>query len=263
MSASALVADVLQRVKGEPVFFAGSLVAAETYGLTGYHDVDLFCPTPQVFISLGAKLQMQGFKVDDRMERAWHRWLRYGFKSWHTNSFKLHDPNGVEWNLVYKLADGHPTTSLAQVIESFDFGLLGTGYDVESGTKRDMRPYLFPSHFSGVPGDGGPLPMMPNRRDNWRNGFISQYNGLRECGRYAKYLGYGYDLSLVKDDLSTGYWSAAAYMSTTFDPEKQQLGKIYEAIAQHIDLDNIDHLTEASAQIDYKDSLDVIMEALE
>lgn len=258
MSASALVADVLQRVKGEPVFFTGSLVAAETYGMNGYHDVDLFCPTPQVFISLGTKLQMQGFKVDDRMERSWHRWLRYGFKSWHTNSFKLFDPNGVEWNLVYKLSDGHPTTSLAQVIESFDFGLLATGYDVELGIRRDMRSYL----FEGLDPDG-PLPMMPNKRDNWRNGFISQYNGLRECGRYAKYTDYGYDLSLVKDDLSTGYWSAAAYLSTTFDPEKQQLGKIYEAIAQHIDLDNIQQLSDAAKQIDYKDSLDVIMEALE
>lgn len=258
MSASALVADVMQRVKGEPVYLAGSLVAAETYGLNGYHDVDLFCPTPQVFISLGTKLQMQGFKPDDRMERAWHRWLRYGFKSWHTNSFKLFDPNGVEWNLVYKLTEGHPTTSLSQVLESFDFGLLGTGYDVEYGIKRDMRAYL----FEGLDPDGA-LPMMPNKRDNWRNGFISQYNGLRECGRYAKYSEYGYDLSLVKDDLSTGYWSAAAYMSTTFDPEKQQLGLIYEAIAQHIDLDNIQELAEASKKIDYKDSLDAIMEALE
>lgn len=258
MTASALVADVLQRVKGEPVFFAGSLVAAETYGLNGYHDVDLFCPTPQVFISLGTKLQMQGFTVDDRMQRAWHRWLRYGFKSWHTNSFKLNDPAGVEWNLVYKLTDGHPTTSLAQVLESLDFGLLGTGYDVELGVKRDMRGYL----FEGMDPDG-PLPMMPTKRDNWRNGFISQYNGLRECGRYAKYAEYGYDLSLVKDDLSTGYWSAAAYLSTTFDAEKQQLGKIYEAIAQHIDFDNLDQLAEASKQIDYKDSLDVIMEHLE
>jgi hypothetical protein len=168
----------------------------------------------------------------------------------------------VEWNLVYKLADGHPTTSLAQVIESFDFGLLGTGYDVEHGMRRDLRPYLFPD-IHGADSIGVPLPMMPNKRDNWRNGFISQYNGLRECGRYAKYLEYGYDLSLVKDDLSTGYWSAASYLSTTFDAEKQQLGKIYEAIAQHIDLDNVQQLTEASKQIDYKDSLDVIMEALE
>jgi hypothetical protein len=265
MSASALVADVLQRVKGEPVYLAGSLVAAETYGLTGYHDVDLFCPTPQVFISLGTKLQVAGFKPDERMERAWHRWLRYGFKSWHTNSFKLFDPNGMEWNLVYKLSDGHPTTSLAQVLESFDFGLLGTGYDVESVQFRDLRPYLFPNEYRSKGNTLHPsaLPMMPNKRDNWRNGFISQYNGLRECGRYAKYTEYGYDLSLVKDDLSTGYWSAAAYLSTTFDEEKQELGKIYEVIAQHIDLDNIQQLSDAAKKIDYKDSLDLIMEALE
>lgn len=261
MSASALIADVLKRVTGEPVFLAGSLVAAETYGLTGYHDVDLFCPTPQVFISLGTKLQMQGFKLDDRFSRAWVRWLKYGFKSWHTNSLRLEAPDGTEWNLVYKLTDGHPTTSLSQVLESFDFGLLGTGYDCEFGVKRDLRPYLFP-HFSYIDA-AQPLPMMPNKRDNWRNGFISQYNGLRECGRYAKYHDYGYDLSLVKDDLSTGYWEASAYMASTFDSEKQQLGKIYEVIAQHIDLDNIDQLREAAKQIDYKDSLDVIMEALE
>lgn len=263
MSASALVADVLQRVKGEPVYFAGSLVAAETYGLSGYHDVDLFCPTPQVFISLGTKLLGQGFKADDRMERAWHRWMRYGFKSWHTNSFKLEDPMGIEWNLVYKLTDGHPTTSLAQVLESFDFGLLGTGYDVELGVRRDLRPYLFPNVDRDDILGGCGLPMMPNKRDNWRNGFISQYNGLRECGRYAKYHDYGYDLSLVKDDLSTGYWQASSYFSTAFEPEKQQLGKIYEVIAQHIDLDNIDQLRAAAAKIDYKDSLDLIMEALE
>lgn len=263
MSASALVADVMQRIKGEPVFFAGSLVSAETYGLSGYHDVDLFCPTPQVFISLGTKLRMQGFTTDDRFERAWQRWLKYGFKSWHTNSFKLFDPNGVEWNLVYKLTDGHPTTSLAQVLESFDFGLLGTGYDVETGSYRDLRPYLFTGFKTSDIEAGCALPMMPNKRDNWRNGFISQYNGLRECGRYAKYHDYGYDLSLVKDDLSTGYWEASAYFAGSFDPEKQQLGKIYEAIAQHIDFDNIDQLRQAAAKIDFKDSLDVIMEHLE
>lgn len=261
MSASALVADVMQRVKGEPVFFAGSLVAAETYGISGYHDVDLFCPTPQVFISLGTKLQEQGFKPDDRMVRAWHRWLRYGFKSWHTNSFKLFDPNGMEWNLVYKLSDGHPTTSLAQVLESFDFGLLGTGYDVEYGIRRDLRPYLFPHVNATHPAT--PLPMMPAKRDNWRNGFISQYNGMREFGRYVKYLGYGYDLSLVKDDLVTGYREAALYLSARFEDEKKELGKIYEAIGDHIDANHIVELTEAAKKIDYNDSLDVIMEALE
>jgi hypothetical protein len=259
MSASAIIADVRSLLAGEPVYLAGSLVAEETYGKTNAHsDVDLFCPTDQVLIAVGQKLLCNGYKLDDRYDRVWQRWLRYGFKKWHTNSLRLMSPTGVETNLVYKLTDGHPTTSLGQVIESFDFGLLATGYDLEHDRFMDMRGYLFP----GMDPDGA-LPMMPNKRSNWRNGFISQYNGLREAGRYAKYHGYGYDLTLVKDDLVTGYLSAASYMTGHFDTEKQQLGRIYEAIGFKIEDDEITELAEASKLIDYKDSLDVIMEALE
>lgn len=256
------IAAVRQLLAGEPVFMAGSLVAADTYGMPddSFHDVDLFCPTSNVLIAVGQRLLCEGYTLDDRMQRTWIRWLRYGTKGWHTNSLRIFSPDGVEMNLVYKMADGHPTTSLGQVLESFDFGLLGTGYDLETDKFMDMRSFLFPDH--AVP-SVGPLPLLPNKRANWRNGFISQYNGLREVGRYAKYHGYGYDLSLVKDDLATGYWAASAYMSTTFDEDKQMLGKIYEAIAAHIEDDNIPELTQASKEIDYKDSLDVIMEALE
>lgn len=259
MNASDIINDVRALLTGEPVFLAGSLVAEQTYGLSNaHHDVDLFCPTDQVLIAVGQKLLDHGYKLDDRFSRVWARWLRYGFKRWHTNSLRLMSPTGIETNLVYKLTDGHPTTSLSQVLESFDFGLLATGYDLEWDEYRDLRAYLFPDLDPD-----GPLPLMPNKRSNWRNGFISQYNGLRECGRYAKYHGYGYDMSAVKDDLVTGYWSAASYMAGHFDAEKNQLGKIYEAIAMHIEDDHIDELTKASALIDYKDSLDVIMEALE
>lgn len=259
MSASALVADVRTLLAGEPVFLAGSLVAAEAYGKTNaHHDVDLFCPTSQVLVSTIQRLLCTGFKLDDKFDRVWQRWLRYGFKQWHTNSMRLLSPAGDEFNLVFKLTEGHPATSLAQVLESFDFGLLAVGYDLELNQYRDMRGYLFPGLDPN-----GPLPMMPNKQQNWRNGFISQYNGLREAGRYAKYHGYGYDLSLVKDDLVTGYWSAASYMATTFDAEKQQLGKIYESIAMKIEDDEIDELTRAYKTLDFKDSLDLIMEALE
>lgn len=259
MTASALIADVRSQLAGEPVFLTGSLVAEEAYGKSNaHHDVDLFCPTMNVLISVGQRLLCNGYKLDSRFERVWHRWLRYGIKTWHTNSLRLMSPSGVETNLVFKLADGHPTTSLAQVIESFDFGLLGMGYDLETDTYRDMRGYLFP----GVDPDG-PLPLMPAKRDSWRNGFISQYNGLREVGRYTKYHGYGYDLSQVKDDLVVGYWQASAYHAGHFDAEKQQLGKIYEAIALKIEDDAIDELVEAAQQIDYNDPLDTIMEALE
>lgn len=259
MSASAIIADVSALLQGEPVFLAGSLVAEHTYGKSNAHsDVDLFCPTSQVLVASAQRLLCNGYTLDSRFERVWQRWLRYGFKQWHTNSLKLMSPGGVETNLVYKLSDGHPTTSLSQVIESFDFGLLATGYDLEDGVFRDLRPYLFPGLDPN-----GPLPMMPNKRSNWRAGFISQYNGLREFGRYAKYHGYGYDMSAVKDDLVEGYQAAELYLMNHFDPEKQQMGQIYGAIAQHIQLDNIDELVAATKKMDYKDSLDSIMEALE
>lgn len=257
---SAIIADVRQLLAGEPVFLTGSLVAADVYdmGPNAYHDVDLFCPTGNVLISTGQKMLDSGYTFDTRFDRVWARWLRYGFKTWHTNSLRLISPSGIETNLVYKLADGHPTTSLGQVIESFDFGLLAVGYDLEGNTFHDMRSYLFPGLDIN-----GPLPMMPNKRGNWRNGFLSQYNGLRESGRYAKYHGYGYDLSAVKDDLVTGYWAASSYLSTHFDADKQMLGKIYEVIAVHIEDDNILELAEAAKQINYTDALDTIMEALE
>jgi hypothetical protein len=156
------------------------------------------------------------------------------------------------------LVDGHPTTSLSQVLESFDFGLLGSGYDLESNRYLDLRGYLFP----GLDPQG-PLPMMPSKRDNWRQGFLSQYNGLREAGRYAKYHRYGSDLTLVKDDLMTGYDNAWLFFSNHFDKDKQKLGVIYGYIRDHIDADNIDELALADKEIDYNDSLDAIMEALE
>lgn len=259
MSTSAIIADVRQLLRGEPVFLAGSLVAADTYGLPdAFHDVDLFCPTPQVLISIGQRLLDHGYKFDDRFGRVWARWLKYGMKGWHTNSLRLTSPGGIETNLVYKLTEGHPATSLSQVLESFDFGLLGMGWDLESDTFRDLRPYLFPNVTTR-----DRLPMMPNKRSNWRQGFISRYNGLREMGRYAKYYRYGYDLSLVKDDLVCGYTAAAKYHCGRFEPEQQDLGHIYESIAMLIDIDDIDQLEAASQEIDYDDSLDAIMKALE
>lgn len=262
MTTSAVIADVRALLTGDPVFLAGSLVAADVYGLgdAAYSDIDIFCPTGNVLVATAQKLLGHGYTLDDRMSRVWERWLRYGFKTWHTNSLKLHSPGGDEMNLVYKLADGHPTTSLSQVVESFDFGLLGVGYDLETNTFRDARAYLFPAEFHSPL---SPLPLMPNKRSNWRSGFISQYNGLREVGRYAKYATYGYDLSLVKDDLVTGYDQAWLYMSNHFDADKQQLGQIYAAIRDHIKADNITEMLKAAAVLNYKDSLDVIMAALE
>ena len=259
MSASAVIADVRSLLAGEPAFLAGSLVAAETYGLDdAYSDVDVFCPTSSSLMAIGSKLLGHGYTLDTKFERVWYRWLRYDFNKWHTNSLRLLSPLGHETNLVYKMTDGHPTTSLSQVLESFDFGLLGVGYNLELNKRMDLRPFL----FEGFDIDG-PLPMMPNKQGNWRAGFISRYNGLREMGRYAKYVQYGYDLTLVKDDLVTGYYAAAGYFTSCFEAEKQQLGQIYESIAMHITNDDVDEMVKAAKEIDYNDQLDVIMEALE
>lgn len=258
MLASAVIADVLGTLRGDPVYLAGSLVAEDVYGKSNAHsDVDLFCPNMGVTIAVGQKLLDANYTFDERFDRVWYRWLRYGTNKWHTNSLRLIAPSGMQTNLVHKLIDGHPTTSLGQVLESFDFGLLAAGYDVESGVFRDMRGYLFPGLDPA-----GPLPMMPNKRDNWRRGFISKYNGIRQMGRYAKYLQYGYDLSLVKDDLVTGYREAELYFSASFSSEHNQLGKIYSVIADYIEDDNVTDMLLASKEIDFNDELDVIFEAL-
>lgn len=253
------VAEVLGHLQGEPVFLAGSCIAALEHDIPGgFSDLDVFVPTSQVLVSTIQTLINHGYTLDDRFDRVWHRWLRYGFKGWHTNSMRMHSPNDVETNVVYKIVDGHPTTSLSQVLESFDFGLLGLGYDVEQGLPRDLRPYLFPGMDPN-----GPLPLMPGKRDAWLGGFISQYNGLREAGRYAKYFRYGFDMSMVRDDLVTGYKMASAYHQSTFEPDKQLLATIYQTLADRITNSEVDELMESYKSLDFKDPLDLIMEALE
>lgn len=252
------VAGILNEL---PVYIAGSSLAATTSPNLSfqYDDIDVFASTDIALAVAAERLKYNGFAADDRFERVFARWVQYGFNRWHTNSLKLEGPNGMKVNLVYKLVDGHPTTSLAQVIESFDFGLLSTGFDCELGIRRNMYDYLFPGMDPQ-----GPLPMMPKKASNWRQGFISQYNGLRELGRYAKYHGYGFDMSAVKDDLVTGYWAASKYLQNRTDsPDKVQLGVIYETIAMLMDADDFTQMAEAGKEILYLDSLDAIMEALE
>lgn len=251
--------EVMADSHGLPVFITGSAVAASVYELPdAFDDIDLFTPSSPAFISSIQALLSKGYTIIPKFERVWKRWLTMGLGHWHTNSIQLLSPGGAKVNLIYKLVNKHPTSSLSQVLESFDFGLLVVGYDSETQVFRDMRPYFFPGWDIN-----GPLPLLPNKRDDWVNGFISQYNGLRECGRYAKYNNYGYDMSYVKPDLLDGYYNAAAYLSGRDKPEKQQLGLIYEAIANHIQADNIDQLIDASKEIVYLDSLDQIMESLE
>lgn len=104
---------------------------------------------------------------------------------------------------------------------------------------------------------------MPNKRDNWLQGFISQYNGLREGSRYLKYLDYGYDMSAVATDLVTGYGLASLYLTESFDADKKALGTIYERIAEAIELDDLDELRALYKVMDFNSPMTDILEKLE
>ena len=252
------VASIKPAVYGLPVFGAGSAFSAIAHGRAEWGDIDLFVPSFGAMVAVGQSMLDQGYTLGERDERVWYRLVRYGTRKWHTNSVHFFSRDDVPVNLVFKLVGGQPTASLAQVLESFDFGLLAVGWDAESDVVRDLRPYLFPDR----PVDG-PLPMLPNKRDNWVRGFISQYNGLREAARYAKYHGYGYDMSAVKQDLVTGYDAAALYHIDHFDEGKRLLGQIYLRLSELISADDMDGLSEAYKSLDFNDPLDQIMEALE
>src|SRR5690606_37285029 len=128
LDAAPAISLVQQSVGGLPVYIAGSAAAIAGHqhlDQTAYDDVDVFTSTPQALMAAAERLLRDGFELDDRFSRVYVRWIKYGFKGWHTNSLKLYKATPtyrVEVNLVYKLMDGHPTTSLAQVLESFDFG---------------------------------------------------------------------------------------------------------------------------------------------
>ena len=107
------IAHVSQPLAGFPACIAGSAVAAETYGLPlgDKADVDVFCYSDLALVAATQRLIDSGFQLEDRFARAWERWLRYGFRNWHTNSIKFHDPSGLEVNLVYKLLGKIPAVS--------------------------------------------------------------------------------------------------------------------------------------------------------
>lgn len=262
--AKPLIDDMRQLLAGFPLYMAGSLLTSYTYDKPGtFSDVDVWAPTPEAVVAGGMRLIDNDYTLDDRFARVWSRWIKMGINSFHTNSLRLFSPQGVEVNLIFKRTEGHAVTSLAQVLESFDFGFLATGWDLETDRYMDMRGYLFPGPQGQAPTNQQALPMMPNKRSNWRAGFISQYNGMREVGRYVKYVDYGYDMSMIKDDLATGYEQATLYYEQHPDKEKQLLGQIYSTIAAYIRIDEFDQLRQFAKEIEYSDALDVIMGKLE
>ncbi|USH45467.1 hypothetical protein SEA_DOTI_20 [Microbacterium phage DoTi] len=261
IDASSAIDEVSKIVAALPVYIAGSAAASaqpHAPSTTAYDDIDLFFASESGVVAGVQRFIDAGYTLDPRHERVWHRWMKMGLGKWHTHSIKL-SKGSIDVNCVFKIVDGHPTTSAAQVIESFDFGLLAHAFDCELMVWRDMRSYMFPQ----ITDHDGALPLLPLRREAWVGGFISQYQGLREIGRYIKYLDYGWDLSLVKPDLITGYWSVSNYLTNRGGAEREALGKIYETLAINLEDDDFTSLRDASKEIMFMDDLDKIMEALQ
>ena len=263
VSADLAISQTLDDLAGLPAFVTGSSVAASIYNKPdAYTDVDVFVPNPGVYFACVQRLLGEGYSLEsDKFEKMWRRHLSYGFNKWHTNSMKvLNDLSGTEVNIIYKKVDGHETTQLSQVLESFDYGLLAVGFETATRRFHDMRTYFF------GPGadDGRALPLLPYREDGISQGFMSQHIMLRMPGRYARYAHtYGYDLSLVKPVLVQGYAAYAAYKSNRSKAEDIQLGQIAAALGAHIELDQFDELLQFEKTLPVADGLDMIMAGLE
>ena len=263
------VEKVLADLKGFRAFLTGSSAAAIAHDKPmAYTDIDVFAPNQGVYYTAIQRLKDLGYQVaNERFELMWDRQMDIGFNRWHTNSMKLNDPTtGTEVNIIYKLVDGHETTSLSQVIESFDFGLLAMGFNLKTGNYHDMRSYLFPGFapLAQAQGWGIPLPMLEYRHDKLAQGLMSQHIMLRTPGRYARYADeYGYDLSLVKPVLVDGYLKYHEYKSNRTKPEDQALGKIALALSQHMQFDEFDELRTFEADLPKADGLDQVLASLE
>lgn len=244
---------------------AGSAVAAETYGLhESYDDIDIFAYGNSSMISIATLLLTNGFTFSSDNERMkFERWLSWDLNiGWRTNSVKLKGSVATneeyEVNVVYKTFEKQPVKRLSLVLESFDFGLLATGWDLKTNAWRDMRPFFFPGASTYIS-----LPLLPDRQERWENGLITQYTGIRQAGRAVKYMSYGYDLSQVVPTLIDGYRIAASHHADHFDPEKVALGEIYSRLADHLEDEEHDKIREADKLLPQWRDVDAILERLD
>ena len=257
------VQQVLHDMKGQRAFLVGSAAAAVHYQLPdAYSDVDLFVPNAGSYFTSVQHLLDSGYRHEnDKFKRVWDRHLSYGFNNWHTNSMKLlSNASDLEVNVIYKRVDGHETTRLSQVLESFDFGLLALGYETQTGRFHDMRPYFFGAGCDNTT----PLGLLPYREASLHQGYMSQHIMLRTPGRYARYAhSYGYDLSLVKPVLIAGYLNYAEYKKNRSSNDDLLLASIAESLAAHIELDEFDELVKFEKGLPAADTLDQIYQSLE
>ena len=184
--------------------------------------------------------------------------MRFGMSNRWTNTIHL---TNEQWdmNLTYKSYEGRPVSSLPQVIETFDWGLLAMGYDLRTGRFFDFRPTYYPDE------DWNRLPMMDERMARWSEGLIMPYTGIRQAGRYHKYHHrYGYDLSGVKDVLRTGYEIAGSYHTDNeWDAEKQTLGQIFLRLGEAVAKDDWKTLAEADNALPVHRDLDEFLERID
>lgn len=265
IDAATAVDLVLGQTRGLRGYLTGSCAAAAARQHDGsqvhahaYSDVDLFVGSENEWIRSIQFLVDHGYSFGPRMEMLWYRVLHYGTHGWHTNSMKLLSPEGIEVNLIFKTVARKPVNSLSQVLETFDFGLLAMGWETEDGTYRDARAYQFPGLDPA-----GPLPMLPWRREAFRQGHFREHQGMRTFGRAARYFDtYGYDGSLVLPDMVDGYLNASQYYLDRTAPEKIQLGQMYQKIGLLLDDRDWPALHAASDLLPKADSMDELYDFL-
>lgn len=263
--ASGMIATTLASLEGGEGWAVGSGVVLDAYGIDAVPgDLDVFVPTREALMVNAQRLisecggKLDNGKPDGRMSRIYRRWQRRGI-NFHTNSLRVDMPQGFQINLVWKLADNVPLMTMAAVLESFDFGELGIGYDLKTGKFREMRPYFFP---------GGEPPwldmgLIDSRLEAVEMGAFTSYTGIKMVARWKKYsMDYGLPMTLAAEQMCDGLQVAADYSRTRTDFDHQIRAVLYDRLIEAIIVRDADTIDEVDAALDRRDSLDIIMESI-
>lgn len=231
MPAQQAVGYLRSHLGGRPgTCLVGSLVGADVNGKDGWADGDVFCFSPGALMAAGQYMLDHGAVLDEQEQRKWNRWLLMGMGDWHTNSIRMELLNGIEVNLVYKTVGRVPLTSLMQVLESFDFGYVAMGWDLERGTFHDGREFWFGKGY-----DPESLGFLPHREWQWLNATIGRFTGIRQPQRWAKFADRGYDMRPSQKPLADGLRITAAHYTTKDDPEYRAYAPLYLGIADLVE----------------------------
>jgi hypothetical protein len=276
MPALQAIEDVAAPLLGEYAFIAGGGVAAAEYseGVIdkrnilnvpnlefAYDDIDVFVPTREQLVVVVQKYLDHGYVLVGDFATTWRRWRLFGTGHWHTNSIKLESLKGVEVNVIFKSHGGHPVRTHGQVSESFDFGHVCVVFSTYAGTWKDNRRAQVDTYR---PGNRTEFNLLDDKVEDWEAGLFSEHIGLRECGRYGRYVDRGYEyLTQAAVSLAKGYEMAALHYRDKDDPNKRWLGEeFYPMVAEAIRLDDIPQLVELDKLITPRTAIDMLREAL-